>query len=278
MGDGLLLFERAGRDRRDRDTYDMVPAKLTGFVLPIAAFRESQVYHLDLAEPAAIFGTVKAGSRIVSNSALYIEGDVEEDSEIQCLRSLRIAGSVRKSKISSRHHTCITGFVSDSQISSSNVLHLDQGALSSTLSATDAVAREVRQCAVEALRHTSIEHLRGGTTATAIRINLRKFLENQQASGREALDELRTSLSQIVDIFGPDITLQVSESTSSRLMLKWLRKQKAAGLGNYTHAEVQELKTVLEMIPLIRDQLNAIGMELRDVTAQMQKTELEQPA
>jgi hypothetical protein len=269
MAEGMLQFDRIGRDKRDRDTYDMVPAKVVGQVLPAIVFQDSQVYRLELDQPAAIYGTVKSGSRIVTNSSLFVDGDVEDDAEIECHGTLRVSGAIRKARLTSRRHICVNGFVSDSALSASLVLHLDQGAVNSSLCALDAVARETRSCSVEAIRQIPISHLTGGGAATAIRINLRKFLENQQASGRTALDELRTSLSQIVDIFGPEITLQVTESTASRLMLKWLRKQKTAGVGNYTHAEVQELKTILEMIPLIREQLTTIGMELRDVTAQM---------
>ena len=102
-------------------------------------------------------------------------------------------------------------------------------------------------------------------------MNLRRFLEQQQSAGCEALQELSGSLKQILDIFGPDIAFNVTTGTAQRMLLKWLREQKAADAVAFTHAEVQEFRTILEMIPMIRAQLHAIGMELRDVTARLEK-------
>jgi hypothetical protein len=53
------------------------------------------------------------------------------------------------------------------------------------------------------------------------------------------------------------------------MLLRWLRQQKSAGGGNYTHVEVQELRAVLEMVPLIRQQLSVMGMEMRDIAKQL---------
>jgi hypothetical protein len=268
--DGLLVFERIGRDKRDRNAWDMVPARLTGHVFPMKTFSESQVFDLDLAEPAAILATVQPGSRIHSSAPLFIEGDVQAGSHIECSEPLRVSGNVTEATVVSASHVCVCGFVARSNLDSALTLQIDGGVLDADLHATDVVAREIRGGSVEALHQSNFQHVgESGGQATAIRINLRKFLERQQKAGKEALEELRHSLMEIVTIFGPEITLQVTESTAQRLLLRWLRDQKQKGLGNFTHVEVQEFRAVLEMIPLIREQLAAIGMELRDTTAQL---------
>ena len=74
-------------------------------------------------------------------------------------------------------------------------------------------------------------------------------------------------------MFGADITNQVQESTVQRTLLTWLRRQKALGLPSYTHAEVREYRALLECIPVLREQLRAVGLELRDIAARLDAPE-----
>lgn len=270
LHEGLIVFERAGHDRRDRDTCDLIPVKLTASVLPITTMEQSQVFDLTLTEPTAILATVEPGSNICSSQPLFIRGDVGEGTKIRCSSSLRIAGNVRKAEISCGRHVYVSGEVSDSTLKAELTVQADGRVADSSLWGTDVFVNEISGGHVEALRQTSISHTRDtGGRAAAIRINLHEYLENRQLAGQEVLVELRESLRQILNLFGPEITLQVKHGSAQRMLLKWLQQQKAAGAPNYTRAEVQEFRTVLEMIPLIQEQAKAIGMELRDITSQL---------
>jgi hypothetical protein len=277
--DGLLYFERSGRDKRDWDTRNMLLAKLVGHVLAAKVFPESQVFDLELAEPAMILGSVGSGSRLRTRAPLFIAGDVEEHSTVESTDSLRVAGGVRGAQIKVARQCCISGFVADSSVECGLALQIDSGVLNSNLRATDIEGREIRGSKVEALRQTTFDRVdQDGGEATAIRINLHRFLESQQSAGRAAIDDLQRSLVRIQDLFGVDITLQVTEATAQRMLLHWLREQKAAGGGNYTHIEVQELRSILEMVPLIRQQLDAMGMEIRDISAQLEACDSAAPS
>jgi hypothetical protein len=270
LRDGLLHFVRGGRDKRDCDTPSMPLAKLVGLVLTARVFSDSQVFDLELAEPAIILGSVRAGSHLRSSAPLYIAGEVEAGSTVECTAPLRVEGGVRGAQIHARQRCCISGSVTDSLVEGGTTLQIDGRVSNSTLRATDVLGREIRGSKVEALRQTSFDRVdEGGGQATAIRINLHRFLETQQSAGREALEDLQRSLAQIENIFGLDVTQQVTGPTAQRMLLRWLRHQKSAGGGNYTHVEVQELRAVLEMVPLIRQQLSVMGMEMRDIAKQL---------
>ncbi|HEY3296159.1 MAG TPA: flagellar assembly protein A [bacterium] len=270
LQDGLLVLERAGHDRRSRDTCDLIPLKLTASVLPLSTIQTTEVLNLDLTEPTAIFGSVEPGSRIRSKAPLYIEGNVGEGAVIKCSKSLRISGSATKANITSGYHLCINGDARACTLHAEYTLQVEGWVADSALSGMDVIVNEIIGGSVDALRQTSIQHTNdtGGMAAT-IRINLNKYLSNRQATGQEVLVELRDYMQQIVDLFGPEIAAGVKEGTAQRQMLKWLQQQKAAGAPNYTHAEMQELRTVMEMIPQIQEQVKAIGAELRDITTQL---------
>jgi hypothetical protein len=268
--DGLLVFERHGRDRRETDSYDLIPAKLVAHVLPLTVVTDPLDTVLNLEDATLIQGKMPNGIKINSRTHLLIAASVEPETIISCSGSLRVTGSVRKANLVAGHHLCIHGDIQGSELECPNTLQADSHTADSILRAADVIARDIHGGQVDALRQPSIAHVgESNGSATAVRINLRRFLEKQQEAGCVALEELRQSLSQISDIFGPDITLQASEGNPQRMLLRWLRKQKTTLAINYTHAEVQEFKTILEMVPVIRQQLLAIGMELREVTSQL---------
>jgi len=270
--EGLVLFERIGRDKRDRDAYDLVPLKLSVIVLPLTTVEPAERFDLDLREPAAITGGVPAGSRISSACALFIDGDVGEGAEVSCTGSIRITGGVRKARVASCQHVAIAGLLHESRAIAEFTCQADGGIISSQVRTSDLIAHDVRGSDVDAIRELSLSRMADeGKSASAIRINLRRFLESQQNAGREAIEELKQTFDRIADVFGPDIAAQTSSGSEQRMLLTWLRRQKMAGLGNYTHSEVEEFRQILEMVPLIREQLSAIGMELRDVTARLQE-------
>ncbi len=277
--DGLLLFKRAGRDKRDRDAYDMTPAKIIAQVVEAESFREALRFDLDLFEPAMIVADIDADSRIVSETSLFVDGNVGPGAVIECAGTLRVTGNVHGAVIKSGQHACIHGNVSDSDIQAELTLQIQGRVTDSNLRATDVIAGETERGSVEALHRTSIDRIvEAGGAATAIRVNLHRFLEQQQTAGCAALEELTVSLQQILAVFGPEIAFNVTDGTAQRMLLKWLRQQKAAEAVAFTHAEVQEFRAILEMIPLIRSQLQAIGMELRDVTARLENTPPAAPA
>jgi hypothetical protein len=272
--DGLLVFERVGRDKRDFDAYDMIPVKVIAHVLPMITVSDFPDKKLILDQAACIIGTIPPGTVIRAQSSLLIDSPLAE-CEIYCAGTVRALKSVQKSKISTRAHACFHDDVTDSDIKAERTLIIGKIASNCILSARDVVGWEIHGGQVNALRQPAVEHvLGGGDGAVVIRINLRKFLEHQQEAGCKALEELRASLNMIVDIFGPQTTLQAGESNQRRLLLNWLKEQKRRYGINYTHAEVQEFRTILEMVPLIRDQLAEIGVELRDITMQLAESTL----
>jgi hypothetical protein len=281
--DGLLVFQRAGKDKRDRDTCDLVPVRLLADCLAANTILDIQRAEVSLSRPTLILANIEPGRRILSSHPLFIQGNIGEGAEIRCAQSVRIIGNVDGARITADHHLAVTGHVNNATLRAEWTLQVDGVVIESSLYGTDVIVSEIDGGHVEALRQTSINRINdnGGRTA-AIRINLHKHLENRQLEGKEALLELRQTLSQIVEICGPEIAFGVTEGNAQRMILKWMREQKSKGAPNYTHAEIQELRTVLEMIPMLQEQVKAIGVELKDITAQLEqadpKPQLPQPS
>lgn len=268
--DGIVLFERTGRDKREADAKDRIPARLTVAVKPLIAFSASDQFLLDLTDAVVIQGDVLPGSSIRSKSSLCIEGNVGEYSNIECDGCLRIVGHVNSASVSSNQHLSIIGHAKDSRIEAGGTVFVEGLAEDCFMHARDVHAYDVKGGHIEALAQTDIRNMRDSEKSTAfVNINQRKALEIQQRSSKETIEELRDSMARITQIFGAEIALQVEAGSVQRLLLQWLRQQKTEHATSYTQAEVQEFRVLLESVPHIRHQLAALGNELREVTRKL---------
>lgn len=268
--DGIVHFERSGRDKRESDSRDRIPAKLVISVRPMISFTQTDQFILDLTDAVVIRGDVLPGSNIRSRSSLCIEGNVGECSNIECAGTLRIAGNVQGASVSSETHLNIIGHVKDSRLEAAGTVQIEGTAEDCFVHARDVIAHHVKGGSVEALNLTEIDVVHDSEkSAASVRINLRKLLEHQQVSNKETIEELRDSMAAITQVFGPEVALQVEAGSVQLYLLQWLRKQKSSFGASYSQTEVQEFRTLLESVPHIRSQLAALGNELREVTRKL---------
>ncbi len=268
--DGLVRYRRIPLDRRARDARDLVPARLLVSVTPCEILTASLKYDLDVAEPLIIRGNLYAGSRIRTKAPLVVEGYIEEGSVIDARGTVRIRGDLSGVKLTTDEHLCILGQVKQSMLNARLTLQIEGTAVDCTLRAMDIIAHDVVGGDVEALSRTMIGRVFKSSSGTAsVRINLRKYLQEQQLTGRQTVDDIRESLHQIALIFGHETVSQVEPVSVSRLLLSWLRDQKRTRGAVYSSIEVQEFRMLLEMIPVMRQQLSAAGAELRDITQRL---------
>lgn len=264
---GILVLERQYRDRRAKDSAATLPTKI------IASIHEPEVHEggvegqLVVHKPSIIRGTLKSGSLVHADSHLIIEGNVEPNTQIDCLGSLRIVGNIRDANISAKEHLSITGKVFDSFISGDLTVQIDGSADNCTIYAREIIASELTGGVAEALSQTLLKP--NEETKGLIQFNYRKFLETQQKEGVVAINELREQMSIVNDLFGHDIIHQINEDNIQLMLLRWLRDQKTHNTMGYSFREVQNYREILSVIPFIRSQLSAVGEELRDVTAQL---------
>jgi cytoskeletal protein CcmA (bactofilin family) len=266
--EGLLMLERQYQDRKAKDSMSACPAKIIASIIEPEIREGDQVWNLKLLVPTVIRGTVRSGSYIQANSHLLIEGDIESKSQIDCTGRLRIVGTVADANLSAKEHLCIVGSVSNSFISGDLTVQIDGDALQCTIYAREIVASNLTGGIAEALSQSMIQKSPDNTT-DAIQINQRKFLETLQKEGAIAIQDLQEQMSIVNDIFGPEIVQKVSEENIQLMLLRWLRQQKSRNLSGFSFREVQDFRTILSVVPIIRNQLAALGAELRDISVRL---------
>jgi hypothetical protein len=270
--EGMLVIHRQFHDRRIKDSAISQPLKVISSIVDFELLEGDVSEKLSLRNPTLIRGDLKSGSLVHSNSHLLVEGNLEPDSQIDCLGSLRIIGDVKDANLSAKEHLCICGKASNSMISCDLTIQIDGDADRCTVYAREIFASHLEGGTAEALTQ-SMSQSGGEGRHGSIQINYQKFLEVQQAEGVIAIKELREQMSIVNDLFGHDIVRKVSEDNVQLMLLRWLREQKARNITSYSFKEVQTYREILSVIPFIRSQLSAVGEELRSVTSRLNQTE-----
>ncbi len=269
---GVVTYKRVGLNRHSRDSRDSQPGRLIVSVLPVTEVQETQKFDIESHSALMIRGNVLSGSQIRSRAPIVIEGNVLNGSRIETRSSLRVLGDVSGSYLSSDQHLSLYGNAHNSHLIAKLSVQLDGRVVDSTVRAMDVLALEIIGGDVEALSRTSVSRVNDSETgAASVRINVRKYLEEQEESGRRNIEDIRATLGQMIQIFGPQIVSQVEAASLSRTLLQWMRGQKSVtGLG-YTNTEVHDYRALLETVPILREQLAAAGMELREITQRLQE-------
>jgi len=253
---GLLVLRRIYTDRRTKDSPNETPTILEAEVLRIRAIESGAADEQRWDETVWISGDLNPGARIFVNGDCVIDGDVPENCEVSVSNSLRIWGSVYNAAITTGAHCCVHGDMEDTFCE---------------IGLTAQVIGAAKNCNIYA-REILAENLEGGlaeafappaTTNGAIHFNREKFLAEQRSAGEDTLANLRRQITRLNEIFGPEILQQVTSDTVQIHLLRWLRQQKNSGAAQFSHPQVQELRTLLELVPTLRTQLGVVAAELR---------------
>ncbi len=253
---GLLVFRRIYSDRRTKDSPREMPMLLEAEVMRIRGVDGDAADVQRWEETVWISGDLNAGARLHVNGDCVIDGDVPDGCQVTVAGSLRVYGSIGEAAVTTGGHLCVHGDLQDTLCEVGLVVQII------------GVARESEIFAREILA----DHLEGGTaeafaspTASndVVHFNREKFLAEQRAAGEDALATLRRQITQLYEIFGPEILQQVTPDTVQIHLLRWLRQQKNSGAAQFSHPQVQELRTLLELVPSLRSQMTQIAGELR---------------
>lgn len=253
---GLLVLHRHYHDRRQKDSPCDIPTMLTAEVVKIRSVLSEKAQNEKWEESIWVNGSLDESSRLTVNGDCIINGDIANGCQLNVIGSLRVMGNVGEATLEVLHHLCVHG---------------DMNASMCEIGLTAQIMGEATDCTIFA-REILAEQLVGGVAEAyapvasnnvLVHFNREKLLAERKTAGEDAMLTLRKQLSKLSEIFGPEILHQVTPDSVQIHLLRWLRFQKSIGSPNFTHPQVQELRTLLELVPMLRAQMASVAGELR---------------
>jgi cytoskeletal protein CcmA (bactofilin family) len=253
---GILVLKRNFHDRRQKDSPRETPMTLEAEVISLRSILSENAQNKRWEESLYVNGSLDENASLVVNGDCVVSGDIRDGCEVQVSGSLRVYGEVGEADLAVGKHLCVHGKMHGTIIQAGLVVQLIDQAIDCTIFAREILA----------------DHLIGGTAEAyapvasnndLIKVNREKFLQEQRAAGEDALATLRRQITRLYEIFGSEIVHQVTSDSLQIHLLRWLRQQKSNGIKPYSHPQVQEFRTLLELAPLLRLQISSIAGELR---------------
>lgn len=257
---GLLLLTRRYQDRRQKDSPREVPAVLEAEVKQFRKLLAENAQNNRWEESIWVNGSLEKNTRLTVTGDCVIFGDVAAGCEIQISGSLRIYGDVTEASLAVGNHLCSHGSSRDSMMAVGLTSQLLGEATDCTIFAREIIANEISGGTAEAYSPAA-------SGSELVQVNREKLLAEQREAGEDALANLRRQLARLYEIFGPETIQQVTSDTVQVHLLRWLRQQKMLGITSFSHPQVQELRTLLELVPNLRVQMVSIAGELRATDA-----------
>lgn len=254
---GVLFFRRSYADKRQKDSPCAVPHVLTAEVMRIRELKAVEAPMQKWDEPVWILGTLPKGSVLTVAADCVLQGDISSGCQIQVSGDLRVTGHVADATIGTGGHFCVHGDLRGAICEVGLTAQFIGRAVDCTVYAREILADKIEGGIAEAYHQFSNKH-------EVVAFNREKFLAEHRRAGEEALTTLQRQMTRLYEIFGPEIVQQVTDDTIQMNLLRWLKRQKALGIGTYSHAHVQEFRTLLEVLPGLRRELASIAAGLRE--------------
>lgn len=258
---GVLVFQRKYHDRRQKDSPRETPTVLEAEVQKFRNVLAEKAENERWEESIWVDGSLSENVRLTVSGDCVITGDVGSGCQIQVSGSLRIMGHVGEATIAVGQHMVVQGKMRGSMCEVGLTAQVIGEAVDCTIFAREIVAEKIVGGVAEAYAAVS-------TNNDFIHFNKEKLLAEQKAAGEDAMLTLRRQMTRLTEIFGAEILQTVTPDTVQIHLLRWLRQQKTLGVASYTHPQVQELRTLLELAPFLRSQMASIAGELRPNSVQ----------
>ena len=258
--EGVVVFHRRFQDRRMKDSPRETPAIVEAEVLQMRNIRAEKAANERWEGSIWITGSFDEPARLMVNGDCVFYGDIADGCQIQVSGNLRIFGGVGEATLTVGNHLCVHGPMFKSMCEVGLTAQLIGEVSDCTVFAREIIADNIVGGVAEAYANVS-------TNNEFVQLNKEKLLAEQRAAGEDALLTLRKQIVRLNEIFGPEMLQQVTPDTVQIHLLRWLRQQKTLGVASYTYPQVQELRTLLELVPTLRAQMASIAGELRETSA-----------
>jgi uncharacterized protein (DUF342 family) len=268
--EGLARLERLEQTIRRHGKIERVPAKIIASVESLHTVEGNDILHLEWNGHLEIQGHVLPGSKVRASGAILVHGDIEKNCEISAQDSIHIDGTIYGSLVESDAHIAAGAVSSNAQVNAAQKVLIHGVVEDSSIKAQDIHAGGVRNSKIYALRQAVVENEGySRRDSSDIVVNLREFLALQQLESTATVQKAGETMQRLAQLFGQEAIRAVNNTSIQKILHQFLREQKRRGMPPYSPHEIENLRSILELVPAFRDLLADTGQELQQVTNQI---------
>ncbi len=224
--DGVVVISRENRQIRLARGIKELPESVTVAVNPVMKLDANEVINLTTSHAVEVTGNLRVGSRIVSDSEVFIEGNVEQGASITAADDILVTGKVIGATLSSQRDIRTNSDVSNSELSAHGDIQVSGAVSGSTVSGDSISAGTVSGCRIVARKNVSVESIGDdeGKVMSTICVGMQEFFTQRLVENQKFLESARANLDRIKLVIGEDLFERVDRANMQTILMRFLSK------------------------------------------------------
>lgn len=226
--DGVVVVDREIRRVKTLQGVKEFPRAVRLKINPLLRVEGNQVVDISTSQCVEVVGDLHIGSRILTDSEVFVSGDVQEDSIIEAGDDITVEGQIRSSIVSSDRSVIAQGSVRDSRLSAKDKIIIKGTVKDSTVVADTVSAGAVQGSKIVARKKAILDRIDAdeGNILSTICVGMLDFFKQRVRDNQEFVEKARENLSRIELLLGSDLMHQIGATSPQTILMKFLAKHR----------------------------------------------------
>lgn len=224
--DGVVVVTRETRRIKFYGGYKDVPVTVRVRVDPIVKISGNEVLELSTHHAVEIEGNLCVGSRILSDSEVFISGDVEEGSSISAGEDVYVKGNVTSATVTSQGSITTGSSVLQSNMHAQGDISIQGDAIGSSISGDSVNVGQVSGSKIVARKSVTLQQIDADESniLSTICVGMQEFFVQRLRENQSFLESAHTNLERIRAVVGDEVFEKVTASNTQTMLMKVLSR------------------------------------------------------
>lgn len=268
--DGIAIVSRVSRRIKIGRGYREIPDSITVKVDPILKIKASELTELTTSQAVEVTGTLRMGTRILSESEVFIEGDVEAGASVTAADDILIKGSVIGATLSSQGSIVTSQSVQGAEVHAQGDVTIAGDITDSSIEGNAITARSASGSRIVARKSVTLESIVSDEDKilTTICVGMNDFFLQRLRENQKFLEAAYSNLERIRMVVGDDIYDGVTSSNTHTMLMRMLTKLRQ-GSTTHTRKQVDVYRQLIQSIPPTKAIIAQKELECRGIAERL---------
>lgn len=268
--DGIAVVTRVSRRIRVGRTFREIPGSISVKIDPILKIDASELSELSTSHAVEITGNLRVGTKILSESEVFVSGDVEAGASITASDDILVKGRVTGAILSSQGNITTQEGVESSELHSQGEITIGGAVTNSTLEGNAVRAKSASGSRIVARKSVTLDSVDEdeGKMLTTICVGMNEFFMQRLRENQKFLETAYSNLERIKLVVGEQIFYSVTPSNTHTMLMKLLTRLRYS-TNSQGRKQVDVYRQLIDTIAPTRAIIEQKEQECRNIAERM---------
>jgi uncharacterized protein (DUF342 family) len=264
--DGVVEITRAHRQIRAGGRVKEFAASVLVSVNPLLRVDAENIINLTTSRAVEVTGNLRVGSRVISESEVYVTGDVESGASITAADSVLVQGSVTGATLSSQRDIQIGESVDDSRLQAVGDVGVRGSVRNSAVIGENVQVGSITGSRLVARNNVTVDSVGSDedSVISTICIGMQEFFAQRLIENQRFLEAAQANLERIRLLIGDELFERIDRSNTQTIFMRLLSRLRIDNNAN-ARKQADMYRQLIEAVPPTRALILRKEAECRDM-------------